>query len=236
MEFIHNHRILSAFALIIIMIMVSVLTFQLINHYERRKIIQELDSLNLSEYNKLMVVAHPDDEMLWGGAALIEDNYLVVCVTCGSNRIRVKEFKNVMEATDDKYIMLNYPDKILYKRSNWKYEYKYIKEDVKRIINYKNWDEIVTHNKYGEYGHQHHKMTHDIVTSISNRNKKDKTKVFNRYCSLNKMSSGKCSIEGSISNENTNKKAEILYKYYKSQTNTINLFKHMLPFEALNKE
>ena len=28
----------------------------------------------------LMIVAHPDDETLWGGAHLIEDNYYVVCV------------------------------------------------------------------------------------------------------------------------------------------------------------
>ena len=47
---------------------------------------------SLSGVNKLMVVAHPDDELLWGGLHLIDDDYLVVCITCGPNKVRVNEF------------------------------------------------------------------------------------------------------------------------------------------------
>ena len=35
--------------------------------------IRELDSLQLEDCTKLMVVAHPDDETLWGGAHLLEN-------------------------------------------------------------------------------------------------------------------------------------------------------------------
>mgnify|MGYP000169896743 CR=1 FL=1 len=36
-----------------------------------------LDELPLSDCTKLMVVAHPDDETLWGGAHLTEGGWLL---------------------------------------------------------------------------------------------------------------------------------------------------------------
>ena len=33
----------------------------------------------------------------------------------------------------------------------------------KTLLTYKKWNQIVTHNALGEYGHIHHKMTHQIV-------------------------------------------------------------------------
>ena len=40
-----------------------------------------LDTLDLKGIDRLMIVAHPDDESLWGGAHLAKDRYLVVCLT-----------------------------------------------------------------------------------------------------------------------------------------------------------
>lgn len=236
MEFIHKHKFLFVFLIVLFIIGIVCIFSFLLGRYERGKILDELRYLDLDNYNKLMIVAHSDDEMLWGGASLIEDNYLVVCVTCGSNKIRVKEFKKVMKSTNDKYLMLSYPDKVLYKRSKWRYEYQYIKRDIQQIIDYKDWDLIVTHNKYGEYGHMHHKMTHNIVFNSLRSNNCDKFRTFNRYCSLNKLNSGKCGLDVTVNDVLVKKKTDILYQYYVSQNNTINLFKHMLPYEALNKE
>lgn len=36
-----------------------------------------------------MIVAHPDDETLWGGSHLIDDNYLVVCMSNGWHKKEV---------------------------------------------------------------------------------------------------------------------------------------------------
>lgn len=33
-------------------------------------------------------------------------------------------------------------------------------------MTYQPWEDIVTHNAKGEYGHIHHKMTHQIVTAL----------------------------------------------------------------------
>src|SRR5574344_237666 len=191
-----------------------------------------LARLDLKNYDNLMIVAHPDDEILWGSVELLKKNYLVICVTCGSNKIRVKEFENVMKATNDKYIMLGYPDKILYKRSNWVFSYKYIKRDLKYIEDYKDWKMIVTHNKRGEYGHQHHKMVHKIVWSTANR---EKVYVFGRYCSKINISNGNCSFDYRLDDKTLNNKTKILYKYYKSQFHAVERFKHMLPYEHIEK-
>ena len=63
---------------------------------------KQMDELDLEKYNKLMIVAHPDDELIWGGVHLLEDDYLVVCITRGYDKTRKKEFENVIEATGDK--------------------------------------------------------------------------------------------------------------------------------------
>ena len=45
----------------------------------------QLDALDLSGYTKILFSAHPDDELIWGGGHLLDDKYLVVCMTGGNN-------------------------------------------------------------------------------------------------------------------------------------------------------
>ena len=102
---------------------------------------------NEIKYNKLMVVAHPDDDTIFGGAHLINDDYLVVCVTCGSNKTRVKEFEKVMSETNDKYIMLNHSDVVNGYISKWENEYDLIEKELKEIIQSNDWKMIVTQDR-----------------------------------------------------------------------------------------
>ena len=169
--------------LMITIIMVSAIKAKKDNH------IRNFD-IDLTKVDKLMIVAHPDDEMIWGGSHLIDDNYLVVCITCGTDEKRVKEFKNVMNATNDEYIMLSYPDKTNGERDNWQKVYNDITLDIEKIIKMKNWDLIVTHNEKGEYGHIHHIMTNSIVTSIYEKMNLENTTLyyFGKYfCSSSRL-------------------------------------------------
>ena len=128
-----------------------------------------------ADHNKLMIVAHPDDDTIFGGAHLIEDDYTVVCVTCGVVDYRLKEFMKAMKYSDDKYKYLSHtdlePDAHI---SEWTDEKEIINKELKEIINAYDWDLIVTHNPEGEYGHKHHKMTSKMVTN----NVKDKEKLY----------------------------------------------------------
>ena len=186
-----------------------------------------------SNIYKLMIVAHPDDESYWGGAHLLEDDYLVVCITCGTVPIRVTEFKKAMTLTKDDYIMLGYPDLTNGKKDNWDKVYTSIKKDLEDIINIKQWQQIVTHNPNGEYGHIHHKMTSKMVTQLSNS---EVLWYFGRYYSKEKI--GQVNNIKKISDETKKLKINKLIPIYKSQKNAENMFKHMFDYEnfVFNKD
>ena len=108
-----------------------------------------------------MIVAHPDDETLWGGANLFLYSYFVVCLTNGYNERRAKDFRQILNFTNNGGIILNYPDlkdsnKI---RDDWSEVKNGILKDLSIILNYKNWNKIVTHGPDGTTGHIHHKKT-----------------------------------------------------------------------------
>ena len=151
--------------------------------YEKSSVdYSDVSKVDLSKVENLMIVAHPDDETIWGGAHLLSEDYLVVCITCGNDKTRVEEFKQALAISNDQYLMLNYPDKVSGKRDDWKDSKMGITKDLKKIMSLKNWDKIVTHNKEGEYGHIHHKMSHDIVTSIfDNGSVKGRLYFFGKY-------------------------------------------------------
>ncbi len=167
------------------------------------------------KYKNLMVVAHPDDDLLFGGTELMKDDYVVVCITCGVSETRLREFKHMMSYFGDEYITLGYPDLVDGKKSDWEKEYSSITSDLNNIIKLKNWDKIVTHNPEGEYGHIHHKMTSKIVTSLVD----DKSNFY--Y--FNKTYSKKYYIENNVpktlDEETCKKKKKLFDKYYKSQVN-----------------
>lgn len=188
---------------------------------------KDIESLNLKGVNKLMIVAHPDDETIWGGSRLIEDDYLVVCITCGNNKIRSKELKKAMQISNNPYIMLGYPDTVKGVRSDWKKEYDQIKKDLRKIINYKNWDLIVTHNPEGEYGHEHHKMTNEIVTELCSD--KDKLYYFGKYYRPSIMKRVKNNLK-KIDSKVLETKLEMI-KVYKSQSFIAERFGHMFEYE-----
>lgn len=194
--------------------------------FKKESIKTDYKKLKLDGNEKLMIVAHPDDEMLWGGSKLIEDDFVVVCVTCGGVPKRVKEFQTVMEKTNDKYIMLDYPDKVNGKRSDWKDCYDDITKDIENILKLQDWKEIVTHNPEGEYGHVHHKMTNQIVTGAAD---KKKLIYFGKYYSKKKIEELE-ELPPRIDDDVLEKKEDIL-KTYESQDFIFDMFPQMFPHE-----
>ena len=219
----------SIIKVLFLCILTCVLTYGIykITYNQSIYVDKKIESIDLTGFNKLMIVAHPDDELLWGGSALIDDNYLVVCITCGVKRNRVIEFKRVMHETKDSYIMLGYPDKTDGKRDNWEKITKDLTSDLKHIIEYKDWDMVVTHNPLGEYGHIHHSMTSNIVTNLTLKNK---LYYFGKYYNEEDIKDSALKIK----EENLEKKKELV-KLYSSQSYSVNKFYHMLGYEDLIK-
>lgn len=228
----HKKKLLLLFAIIVLISIFYYFNPYIQYYFRDIPTTESLDSLGLENVNNLMIVAHPDDETLWGGNALIEDNYLVVCLTNGNNSTRKNEFFNVMTKTGDIGIMLSYPDKIHGNRSDWSFCYNDITKDLETIISYKEWDTIVTHNEQGEYNHEHHIMTHSIVNDICDKlNIANNQFYFGQYYKKSEIiNMAESDLPHSLSLLQTEKKLDLVCTYT-SQKSTILKLIHMLPFE-----
>lgn len=183
-----------------------------------------------SKAKKLMIVAHPDDEILWGGGHLMSGDYLVVCVTNGRNKKRSQEFKNVIKESGNNFLILEYPDKIAGEKDDWRNVWDKIYSDLEKIIKMKNWEEIVVHNTEGEYGHLHHKNLHFMVTDIYDKyNIKCPLYCFGKYYKNKNIDLYKDKLVPLSDKEYKFKKK--LAEMYVSQQKTIQKLWHMSRYE-----
>lgn len=191
---------------------------------------ERLAELDLTGITHLMIVAHPDDETLWGGAHIADGGYLVVCITNGYNATRSAEFQAVMQASNNVGLILSYPDKVAGKRDDWTHVRSQIQTDLEKVMTYQPWEDIVTHNAKGEYGHIHHKMTHQIVTALYDANQlQEPLYVFGKYYCAVTLPDVQDSLTP-ISDDALQQK-EALLQLYTSQAHTIQNLSHMNPYE-----
>lgn len=114
-----------------------------------------------------MIVAHPDDEVLWGGLNLLsESGWFVVCSTHANHPVRSREFLNTMKliGRNIRFKMFDVPD--IFTRSDMIADTIY--DDTPfdyylRELATQEWKLVLTHNDVGEYGHAHHRKVHRLV-------------------------------------------------------------------------
>ena len=113
--------------------------------------------------DKLMIVAHPDDEALFGGAELLthQTEYKVVVVDEYHNEDRREEFISSMKfiGIEDYEHWTGYKGGEDYHREKLIYE-------LLRVLREQDWIKIVTHNRKGEYGHPRHRALHEILNHL----------------------------------------------------------------------
>ena len=124
------------------------------------------------EINKLVIVAHPDDESIWCSDKLDDKTHVVV--VCGDNRTdekyrltRKKEFSDVMSITNSSYEIWNLPEK----KKTWSIlEKTKLEKALHKLLNnhLNNTLDIYTHNSHGEYGHLDHILVHKMVLNATN--------------------------------------------------------------------
>lgn len=173
--------------------------------------------------DKLMVVAHPDDEILWGGANLLaEPGWHVLVATNVRNKTRSKEFYNTMKhAKVYEYQMFNRKDEYT---ENPRKSDKLIRggnfEKTLRKLAKKDWKLVLTHSAEGEYGHEHHKSVHRFVKEIFPSakffrvDKKLSTRVLTEKKKLNKWYAGSQAITKMIYNDEVDKIGKKASDYY----------------------
>ena len=132
-----------------------------------------------------MIVAHPDDESLFGGDALTSfDGWMVVCVTGAGIEGRRREFVNAMNSIRANYVMLNHADHL----ASGNFD-PALERQLSALLGERSWEMVVTHNARGEYGHVQHKALHRIVVRLAPR---DRLFVFGtRWWGRSRISSAK---------------------------------------------
>lgn len=189
----------------------------------------KVNPADLKNIDNVMIVAHPDDEALWGGEHLLKDNYLVVCMTNGNNKTRVKEFEETMKKTKDLGVILKYPDLVNNKRDNWATSKAKIINDIKYILSLKKWKTIVTHNPEGEYGHIHHKTLSMLVTDECIReNMEHELYYFGRYYRPKQLI--KYNVKPTLTPQQANEKRNVIISDYTDRA-AVKMFEHMIPYE-----
>lgn len=205
---------------------------------------QDLDALAIDAIDKVMIVAHPDDETIWGGAHLASERYLVVCITNGKNKKRTEEFISAVTKNGSIPLILDYPDKELNIRSRWFGYEDDIKRDISTVLAYKDWSQIVTHNPDGEYGHIHHKKVSRFVTQELRTLEPDGSGIltdgvlwyFGKYYTKEELDGAGMQDQLVKAEDSLLARKEEMLNEYVSQTKVIRkTFDHMLPYEMWQK-
>lgn len=117
------------------------------------------------KYDKVMIVAHPDDETLWGGEALEQEKgWLVICLTNSQNKLRADKFNKAMDIFQVERKMYNFPD-----LGNEPFTLDVLKDleiVLANIVNQPLVKKVVTHGPDGEYGHAAHKTISSIIKNV----------------------------------------------------------------------
>lgn len=173
--------------------------------------------------NKVIFVAHPDDEILSMGNFLLNhsDGLLVICMTNGGNRIRLKEFTSLMKDLNIEYQIWSFKDGL-----NVKWNEKKVLKKIENVVQKKNdWEMVLTHNQDGDYGHFQHKEVYRLV-----RLSYSKPNLFTPVRRELLRSS-----EYKLSLEETSAKIKLFQKYYPSQQHIIDLYKEYFEYEFINR-
>ena len=149
-----------------------------------------------------MIVSHPDDEALFGGAELLShpDEYKVVVLDEYHNDIRRREFLDSM-----RFIGIHeYEHWTGFKGREDYFREKLIYE-LLRVLRERDYKKIVTHGENGEYGHPRHRACHDVLSHL----RPEKLRCFSR---------------GKRLNDDMIEKKQNLLKCYRSQDEVLSWF------------
>ena len=117
----------------------------------------------------LLLVAHPDDETLFGFHDLYYNDTTVICFTNDHNKIRKSDFNRVLKELKRTYYMMAFNDS---RRDGWvkRTNTDIINKDIMPIIHTNvPFDLIVSHDYYGEYGHIQHMRVNSIASDLATR-------------------------------------------------------------------
>lgn len=132
-----------------------------------------------------IIFAHPDDEILWASSIINNAEKIIICFleSPGNNSISVGRMEATKKFPLNNLINLGIKEINATKKANWRkplftkygifhksnhmlYKEKFYELYNKLKDNLKFGDIVVTHNPWGEYGHEEHVLVHNVLTEI----------------------------------------------------------------------
>ncbi|NTU89005.1 MAG: hypothetical protein HGA54_03730 [Actinobacteria bacterium] len=192
-----------------------------------------IEGLDLEGITKVMIVAHPDDETLWGGAHLYGGGWLVICLSnlTTDGGVHAPEFANIVSYFGCKGIILDYSDNDAWIDAP---TIAYITQDVSTVLGYQGiqWELVATHNPNGDYGHSHHRSASDITTRVYDSifPGEDKLWYFGRYL-YSPDAIAQLPPLTQVDSDGLAAKTYALFNIYTSQNFVVDGLLHIFPYE-----
>ena len=143
---------------------------------------------NIKFEKSALVVAHPDDEILWFSSVIDFVDKIIIIYNGTSNKEvllgRNKIFNSKILPYQEKVKCLKIEEADVFNKSNWDFpkltsygvklnSKKYIQnfDEIKEklseeLLDYQN---IITHNPWGEYGHEEHIQVFNAISKVSEK-------------------------------------------------------------------
>ncbi|MBP9675015.1 MAG: hypothetical protein KBD63_07965 [Bacteriovoracaceae bacterium] len=122
---------------------------------------------------KIMIVAHPDDEIIWFEPVWVDLIIVVFSARADSEFISKKRAEFIkMHPLGEKCLFMamdeipNQENLKAWERVLEKYIKEYIEKRLNLLIPACAITDVFTHGPMGEYGHPHHILIHDVVKKI----------------------------------------------------------------------
>jgi LmbE family N-acetylglucosaminyl deacetylase len=117
----------------------------------------------------LILCAHPDDESIFASRDMLNNNCTVICLTTPVIKKRREEFFKVLQVTGQTGHILNFQDEIEFEDNDelnkaWfnLTDKEIFEQYISKIIKNERFDIVVSHDRYGEYGHPQHKRLNEL--------------------------------------------------------------------------
>ena len=120
----------------------------------------------INAMNAAIVVAHPDDEIIWAGGLVLRHrdwSWCVLALCRADDPDRAPKFRRVCELIGAAGTISDLDDGNPLRPID---PYSEIGDRVLACLGDRKWDLVLTHGSNGEYGHERHRQMHQVVAAL----------------------------------------------------------------------